>query len=631
MKRLLIVLIGIFGLAACDEETNENAEKLDETKHQEEAVETNEAEESRQAETDNPEDISDSNETNDAESVEIAPVIIEETLWHFDEGEAYDVQAEVGPIIQDGEYAILPMVLDTTSDIEVQFRKNIFNNGFVSEDPSSGFDIRLIDAEQMTVSHMGVLSYDKDWGDGQSRKPLETFLREGSLNNRMRMGPDHEPVRYFAIFQKTESDSVHVLLQSLGLAEDVPVVDREDVNPPNLAEAEQTEDTAERDNRHTLGVPTLEEIVQRELTSSAFEEVKDSYPEQIVTRVIPLETYRESMETAVSRIDTIEHSTLILSGDVLFEFDSADLTDDANEEFEGAIIELEGVEGGELEIVGHTDNEGSDDYNQNLSEDRAKAVQDRLKELTDLDAFDDISVEGKSFHEPITDNDTEAGRSQNRRVELHFTPPAEEIVIEQELDLSEAPGAEAKHPDAVEVEAGKVEVLSLTQVDSLLVGRIRVQANEGELDRNALRTYGSGATSLAGARGMHFQESIGYLGSTVYNITLLHGDQRYYPIDYYLTPLPESHGEQQLEEEDGEYIVPLAERFLQSSYNSDNDDAYFMATVIWPAVDADKAAVELGLPSINTTTGDIDTEVDKVQPWRITNIPLEHSEQTVNE
>lgn len=49
-----------------------------------------------------------------------------------------------------------------------------------------------------------------------------------------------------------------------------------------------------------------------------------------------------------------------------------------------------------------------------------------------------------------------------------------------------------------------------------------------------------------------------------------------------------------------------------------------MAIGICPAVDADEVAVELGLPSIETTTGELDTEIDFVQPWRMTNIPIEN-------
>lgn len=58
-----------------------------------------------------------------------------------------------------------------------------------------------------------------------------------------------------------------------------------------------------------------------------------------------MESYRESVETSVSRIDEVEHATLILSSDVLFEFDSADLTAEADRELEAVIAELAGVEG----------------------------------------------------------------------------------------------------------------------------------------------------------------------------------------------------------------------------------------------------------------------------------------------
>lgn len=69
-----------------------------------------------------------------------------------------------------------------------------------------------------------------------------------------------------------------------------------------------------------------------------------------------------------------------------------------------------------ISVVGHTSSEGSDEYNQDLSQRRAQAVADALVALG-LDPGA-ISASGRGEAEPIADNTTETGRSMNRRVEI---------------------------------------------------------------------------------------------------------------------------------------------------------------------------------------------------------------------
>ncbi|MDP4651393.1 MAG: OmpA family protein [Haliea sp.] len=73
-----------------------------------------------------------------------------------------------------------------------------------------------------------------------------------------------------------------------------------------------------------------------------------------------------------------------------------------------------------LRITGHTDNTGQRAMNQTLSERRAGSVADYL--VTRGVARSRILVQGVAFDQPIADNTTEQGRSQNRRVELYILP-----------------------------------------------------------------------------------------------------------------------------------------------------------------------------------------------------------------
>jgi outer membrane protein OmpA-like peptidoglycan-associated protein len=83
-----------------------------------------------------------------------------------------------------------------------------------------------------------------------------------------------------------------------------------------------------------------------------------------------------------------------------------------DEIFESAVV----AEGLKLGIYGHTDNSGADAQNIPLSEKRAAAVKDYLtrKGLTS----GRIEAKGFGSSKPIADNDTEAGRRRNRRVEI---------------------------------------------------------------------------------------------------------------------------------------------------------------------------------------------------------------------
>ncbi len=77
---------------------------------------------------------------------------------------------------------------------------------------------------------------------------------------------------------------------------------------------------------------------------------------------------------------------------------------------------VSGHPGLKLEVEGHTDNVGGDDYNQKLSEQRGVAVRDYL--TGQGIPSNSVTTEGFGKTMPVASNDTSAGRQQNRRVEL---------------------------------------------------------------------------------------------------------------------------------------------------------------------------------------------------------------------
>lgn len=107
------------------------------------------------------------------------------------------------------------------------------------------------------------------------------------------------------------------------------------------------------------------------------------------------------------------------SGDVAFAFDSADLTDAAVSELSRVSEEVKQYSRIErIEIRGHTDNSGPEQYNQALSERRAQRVSEVLS-AAGLPA-DRMVVKGVGEAKPVADNTTAEGRAQNRRVDIHI-------------------------------------------------------------------------------------------------------------------------------------------------------------------------------------------------------------------
>ncbi len=102
--------------------------------------------------------------------------------------------------------------------------------------------------------------------------------------------------------------------------------------------------------------------------------------------------------------------------DVLFKSGSFELLPGARERLakvSGIVLAYTGLR---LEVEGHTDSIGSDEYNRRLSEQRADAVRDYLVQQGISSGAITASGFGKS--EPVASNDTPEGRQQNRRVEL---------------------------------------------------------------------------------------------------------------------------------------------------------------------------------------------------------------------
>jgi OOP family OmpA-OmpF porin len=104
--------------------------------------------------------------------------------------------------------------------------------------------------------------------------------------------------------------------------------------------------------------------------------------------------------------------------DVFFNFDSATITDEGEARLREIGSTLITIMGADIEVHGHTDATGPENYNMGLSQRRAESVRDWLLEnYNQLDA-DQFTVRQFGEDQPIDTNDTRDGRVRNRRVEI---------------------------------------------------------------------------------------------------------------------------------------------------------------------------------------------------------------------
>jgi len=101
---------------------------------------------------------------------------------------------------------------------------------------------------------------------------------------------------------------------------------------------------------------------------------------------------------------------------ILFDVNSSDLRPASQQNLDDLVASLEEYEGTDVLVVGHTDSTGEASYNQGLSERRADAARNYLIGAGLEDSR--VTAMGRGEEEPIATNETEAGRQENRRVEI---------------------------------------------------------------------------------------------------------------------------------------------------------------------------------------------------------------------
>lgn len=139
--------------------------------------------------------------------------------------------------------------------------------------------------------------------------------------------------------------------------------------------------------------------------------MQDSEAEKAALRAQLLQQLNTILQTQDSA-----RGLIVNMSDVLFDTGSYTLKPAAREKLakiSGVVLAHPGLK---LQIEGHTDSVGTDEYNQQLSENRAAAVRDYLIEQGVPAST--VTARGFGKTQPIASNDSPDGRQKNRRVEL---------------------------------------------------------------------------------------------------------------------------------------------------------------------------------------------------------------------
>lgn len=122
------------------------------------------------------------------------------------------------------------------------------------------------------------------------------------------------------------------------------------------------------------------------------------------------------LQSELIKVSKDARGTIISMSDILFDVGKAGLTSD----LKTSLAKIAGIlivhKDPKIVVEGHTDNMGTEEFNQKLSEERAGNVMDFLIEQGVDESR--LSSVGYAFHKPIADNATREGRAKNRRVDL---------------------------------------------------------------------------------------------------------------------------------------------------------------------------------------------------------------------
>jgi len=121
----------------------------------------------------------------------------------------------------------------------------------------------------------------------------------------------------------------------------------------------------------------------------------------------------------ITDVNGLEGIKVTFDSGILFGFNSSNLSKESKESLDKFAKTMADMPETDITIYGHTDNVGTQEANQKVSDKRANEVASYLGKAG-IDSKH-ITAKGMSFTMPVAENTTEEGRAQNRRVEIYIT------------------------------------------------------------------------------------------------------------------------------------------------------------------------------------------------------------------
>lgn len=128
----------------------------------------------------------------------------------------------------------------------------------------------------------------------------------------------------------------------------------------------------------------------------------------------------------VEDVNGLKGIRVTFNGGILFDTNKSNLSASAKTELKEFADKMADMQETNITIYGHTDNTGTYEVNQRVSNQRAASVEKYLKTCGIAESR--MTAAGLSYDFPVADNDTAEGRAQNRRVEIYIT--ANEAMVE---------------------------------------------------------------------------------------------------------------------------------------------------------------------------------------------------------
>ena len=216
--------------------------------------------------------------------------------------------------------------------------------------------------------------------------------------------------------------------EAVQAAEDARIITIRKLKAADEAAAQQAREQAEQQaalahqeaqQAQQIAQQQAEERAQAERNAQAARQAQQQAEQAQQQAAQQTEQMRERLRAQLNSVLQTRETArgLIMNmSDVLFDFNKYTLKPDAREKLAKVSGILLAYPNLKVQVEGYTDNIGSDDYNQKLSEERADSVKDYL--VSQSVPQNDVTAEGYGKSDPVADNSTAAGRSQNRRVQL---------------------------------------------------------------------------------------------------------------------------------------------------------------------------------------------------------------------